>query len=299
MSTVIKSNQIFSGDGATIDQVLTNPDAVYNAFVSRVSADGGSIVSETKVRNAIDFIFENNLFGRLGVCASPHYAKKLDANGGVLKLYSITGVDLVGLALNAGALPKITSDNFVNFNEGMSSDTDGGILTTETKRAWSDTGRFAFAIATKENVNSGATPIASLTTHGETSLNSDTFSVLTYTASSGTGQGRINDASYGGSTRTLTAITINNPKNGALIFMYNKPMLSAKLMVHGITQGTLTALTVPEQVYKNDHYVDFGGVSRATTKAVSGVKMSAMWFMTDLSESQAIKINQFHEAEYL
>lgn len=301
MSIVIKSNSVYTGADAlaTVEQVFTTPQEVISNFQARVVADGGSIVSMSKLESTVNFLFDNNLYGRMGVCASPHYAVKLDGAGGVQKLYSIDGQDLVGLTIGGGTLPKVTVDNFVNFNDGMSADNIGGILTTDTKRAWSDTGRFAFAVATKENVNSGSTPIASLTTHGETSLNVDVLSILSDTSTNGTGRARVNYATYGGPFTTLTVTTINNPKNGALLLMYNKPALNAKLMVHGVTQGILTALTVPEQVYKNDHYIDFGGVSRSVTKAVSGVKMSAMWFMTDLTESQAIKINQFHESEYL
>src|SRR5690606_31301776 len=113
----------------------------------------------------------NNLYSRMGVCASPHYAVKLDGAGGVQKLYSIDGQDLVGLTLNGGALPKLTADNFVNFNDGVSGDSVGGILTTANKQAWSEIGRFAVAVAIKNVVNSGPSPIFGMSTHGETSLN--------------------------------------------------------------------------------------------------------------------------------
>lgn len=302
MSVVIKSNSLYTGSLLlpTAEQISTTPTLVYNAFASRVTADGGTIVNETKVRKAIDFIFENNLFGRLGVCASPHYAKKLDANGGVLKLYSITGVDLVGLTINSGTLPKITADNFVDFNESVTADNTGGILTTETKRAWSDTGRFAVAVATKENVNTGSSPIFDMSTHGETTLNADVFSLHTYTANSGAVAWRINNTTYGGGFTSLITFSINNAKNGAFLFFYDLYKQKASLLIHGIVQSTTSAaFTAPSEIYKNQHYLDFGGTSRATTKIVSGVKMSAMWFMSDVTDSQAAKINQFHETEYL
>lgn len=300
MSVIIKSNSLYSGttSAATVDQILTSPQKVIDDFTARVLADGGTIVNPQKVASAVDFLFKNNLISRMGVCASPYYAVKLDGTGGVLKLYSLDGQDLVGLSIGGGALPKIV-DNFVNFNEGVTSDSIGGILTTSTKQAWSQTGRFGVAVATKEHANSPSAVIFGMSTHGETSLNTDIFSILTESTSSGRATTRINNAAYGGGTNLLIVGTINNPKNGALIYTYDKYKSRTSLMVHGVVQGQNIALTAPKEVYENEHYLDFGGTSRSTLKVVSGVKMSAMWFMKDVVDTQAVEINKFQEAEYL
>ncbi|MCE1272431.1 MAG: hypothetical protein LWW88_12930 [Acinetobacter sp.] len=284
---------------ATLTQILTTRKAVIDNFTARVVADGGQIVSSTKLESAVNFLFDNNLYGRMGVCASPHYAVKLDGAGGVEKLYSIDGQDLVGLTLNGGTLPKLTVDNFVNFNEAVAADTVGGILTTATKQAWSKTGRFGVAIATKEHVNSAINPIFSMSTHGETSLNVDVFSIHSNTANAGTASTRINNAGYGGGNVPLTIVTINNSKNGALMYSYDKYKQRTAFWIHGIFQAENKPLNAPSELYEREHYLDFGGTSRASAKVVSGVKMSAMWFMKDLCDAQAIAINKFQEAEYL
>lgn len=301
MSIVIKSNSVYTGADtlATVEQVLTTPQEVISNFQARVVADGGQIVSMSKLESAVNFLFDNNLYGRMGVCASPHYAVKLDVTGGVEKLYSIDGQDLVGLTLGGGTLPKVTEDNFVNFNDGVSGDTIGGILTTANKQAWSETGRFAVAVATKNIMNSGLSPIFGMSTHGETSLNSDVFSLLTNTSNGGNLATRINNNTYGGTFAGSTVTTINSPKNGGILFSYDKFGSKAEVRIHGGVLASVNSLIAPQEVYRNEHYLDFGGTSRSVLKIVSGVKMAAMWFVKDLRDIQASEINKFHEAEYL
>ena len=305
MSIVIKSNNMFQGVSPTVEQILTSADAVYSAFAARVVADGGVIVNESKTRDAVNFLFKNSLYGRMGVCASPHYAVKLDGSGGVLKLYSIKGQDLVGRSIGGGSLPKITADNFVNFNDGVSFDSVGGILTTPTKQAWSVTGRFGVAVATKENVNTSystsSATIFDMTTHGDTALNGDVMNMLTDNISNGRVLAKVNGSAYGSvGGPSVVVVSINNTKNGALMYFCDAVSNKVKLMIHGVSQGIpLDPYTPIPQVYKNLHYLDFGGADRSTTKTVSGVKMSAMWFMKDLAESQAIEINKFQEEQYL
>ncbi len=301
MSIVIKSNSVYTGVDtlATVEQVLTTPQEVISNFQARVVADGGQIVSMSKLASAVNFLFDNNLYSRMGVCASPHYAVKLDVAGGVEKLYSIDGQDLVGLTLNDGTLPKLTEDNFVDFNDGESGDSIGGILTTATKQAWSETGRFAVAVAIKNVVNSGSTPIFGMSTHGETTLIGDVFSLMAHTANNGTVSARINNGTYGGAFPPFTVSTINNPKNGGILFSYDKFKSRAEVRIHGGVSNSLNSLVAPQEVYRNEHYLDFGGTSRSTNKFVSGVQMAAMWFVKDLRDIQASEISKFHEAEYL
>lgn len=301
MSIVIKSNSVYTGVDtlATVEQVLTTPQEVISNFQARVVADGGQIVSMSKLASAVNFLFDNNLYGRMGVCASPHYAVKLDGAGGVEKLYSIDGQDLVGLTLNGGTLPKITADNFVDFNDGVSGDSVGGILTTANKQAWSETGRFAVAVAIKNVVNSGIAPVFGMSTHGETSLNGDVFSLLASTANNGTVNARINNGTYGGAFPVMQVTTINNPKNGGILFSYDKLKSRVEVRIHGGILSSVNSLVAPQEIYRNKHYLDFGGTSRSALKVVSGVQMAAMWFVKDLRDIQASEINKFHETEYL
>lgn len=296
MSIIIKSNSIYSGNipAATMDQVITTKGAVYDSFVSRVQSDGGVVVSTQKISDAIDFLFDNNLYGRMGVCASPHYAKKLDAEGGVLKLYSIDGVDLVGMSVGGGILPKITADNFVDFNEGVNYDTVGGILTTATKKSWSKTGRIAYAVATKGSVNTNNSYSFGLTTHGETAIGSPPMSLLTNGTVYMT---RIHASVYGGEQKELGFQ--NTIRSGATLGSYDKVRGILNSFVDGLETAKIKLSTVPSGVWENEHYLDFGGAILKNIKIVSGIKMSAMWFLSDFTQTQQEVISRFIAQQYL
>lgn len=296
MSIVIKSNQIFNGESPTVEQILTTQDAVYSAYLARVVADGGSIVSESKVRDAITFMFDSNLYGRIGVSASPYYGVKLDANGGILKLYSIYGEDLVGRAVGSGELPKIVS-NFVDFNPTTHGTVNGGILTTAVKKSWSVTGRMAYAVATKEHIAATLLPLAALSSHGDFALNGDVLSLLAGSATNGTIGLRTNNAAYGGGTAILNLVNANNPQY-SVVAGSDFITKSTFLYTSGALQGSNNPNNIPEQVHKNAHYMDFGGAIRSSGNTLNGFKASALWFLADCTIAQRIATNLFLRTNY-
>lgn len=298
MSLVFKSNDFYSGSSVipTMAQVTTTQAAVYSKFIARVQADGGVIVSTAKIQEAISFLFDNNLYGRMGVCASPHYAKKLDAQGGILKLYSLDGIDLVGLTIGGGALPKITGDNFIDFNEGVNADTVGGILTTETKNAWSLTGRFAFALATKDSVNNPNNYFAGFSQHNDTTLNTPIFSLL---SAAGAYTSRINESVYGGTSLQIAYASHGLVNRGVVVTAFDKRAALFNQLCINLVVDSKAAPSVPSKIWEDKHYIDFGGISLSTTKTVAGIKASALWFLSDLTQAQQIAVNQFLTQRYL
>ena len=271
-------------------------DAVYSAYLARVVADGGSIVSESKVSDAIAFMFDNNLYGRTGVCASPHYGIKLDGSGGILKLYSIYGEDLVGRVVGSGELPKIVS-NFVDFNPTTHGTVNGGILTTAVKKSWSVTGRMAYAVATKEHIAASLLPLAAMTSHGDFVLNGDVLSLLAGNITNGTIGLRTNSSVYGGGTVILNLANSNNPQYSVVAGSDYLTKLTF-LYASGVLQGSNNPNNTPDQVHKNQHYIDFGGAIRSSGNTLNGFKASALWFLADCTVAQRIATNLFLRTNY-
>lgn len=301
MSIVIKSNNLYSGKGylPSVAQLSTTQDAVYNAYIARVAADGGTINSIVKIREAIAFIFDKALYGRLGVSASPHFAYKLDATGGVAKLYSIHGDDLEGIKLNGGTLPKITANNFVNFNDGMPASNIGGILSTPY-RTWSERGGISIAIASRDYVNTGITPAVGISLHDKSTVTKDWLTYYTAASSNQTATLRFSTVSYGSTVfDNKTASQLASGTNGAVLFAYDATTPSVELRIHGDVQGNkIPTINMPE-IYKNKHHIDFGGIWRGEQQFSSGIKISAMWVGLDLSDGQKSELNRFIENNYM
>lgn len=300
MSIIIKSNNVYSGSHAlpSIEQVTTSESEVYNTYAARVAADGGTIVSISKVKEAISFLFKNSLVGRMGLCASPHYAKKLTPEGGIMKLYSIVGADLVPKILTSGEAPKITVDNFVNFGNGAVQSSTGGILTTSSSKDWLKSGRFSVSIAQKDIKNTSPQPIFDFTSHGDSGMGVDLFAIQGATAAPLGISSRIANGIYG---RSGDFSYINNSDiSKSVTLHYDETTKKGSMIRKGTNYIHSADITIPSPAYTDTFYADFGGANRAAgIGTVSGVKVSAMWIATDANLDQAKRINEFFDTEYL
>ena len=297
MSVLIKSDNAYTGEGSIplAVQAATNPQAVIDAYIARVVADGGTIISHEKITNAVNFMFRENLYGRVGISASPFYGVKLNQDGGILKLYSIDGDDLVGLSLNGGDLPKIVG-NFVDFNEGQTSDDVGGILTTETAKAHTSARRLSIAMAVKDIANTVEAQTAGFTVHDSGIVNNyNIFGFAATPTTSGTIVGIVSKSYF----TNLSRITFPRVSAGhAVLLSYNKVSKKQKLYYNGISELTYSNIVADDRVFSNAHYVDFGGAWRSGSKVISGVRVSAMWFMANANDAQNLAVNAFMQSEY-
>lgn len=153
MSILVKSNSLYTGSSIlpTAKQLSTNPEAVYNEYVARVEADGGEVTDKAKLMDAIQFMFKQNLYGRMSTVVAPLYGKKLDSNGKLLKLYAIDGDDLVSVSYGGAPLPHIDAHNQVVFNDtivGAEKSKTGSLMTTDSKKPRSILGRIGVAVRT-------------------------------------------------------------------------------------------------------------------------------------------------------
>lgn len=297
MSVLIKSDNAYTGVGSIplVVQTTTNPQAVIDAYIARVVADGGTIISHEKITNAVNFMFRENLYGRVGISASPFYGVKLNPDGGILKLYSIDGDDLVGLSLNGGDLPKIVG-NFVDFNEGQPSDDIGGILTTETAKSHTTANRLSIAMAVKDIANTVEMQAAGFTVHDSGIIND--WSIFGFSVSpvtSGTIVGLVSrNYTTGLSRNTYPRIS----RGRAVLASYDKIKKNQRLYDDGTLRLNYQDIVADERVFSNAHYIDFGGAWRSGSKVISGVKVSAMWFMTNANDAQNLAVNAFMQSEY-
>lgn len=297
MSVILQSNKQYTGEKAlpSYNQILTSASQVMSDYSSRVLADGGVINSPSITQKTINFIFTNNLFGRMEVCASPFFGRKLDSNGNVLKLYSIDGEDLetVAIGTGAGAKPTISATGGVLFAAGaVSTDANGHILSTATKRARSKNGRMALSVAIKSVKNTGLASVAAFTTHGVPPLSSDIFSVLTQALeASNPTMGRVN-LNLAGAYAQASAMG-SKLGNTATVYAKQSPNF-AKLYVNG-AEVDIPVLGVSDgKVFNNEYYVDFGGIMRGVGTGYSaGVEINSMMLIGDARPEQAIALDLF------
>lgn len=113
MALVFRSNIAYTGPVLlpSVEAIAYTPSQLYDIYAARVDADGGSIISESRTLAAITYLQEQNLYGRLAVCAAPAWGVKLDT-GRVEKMYSLTGIDMEGQAIGVGGtLPLHATDS--------------------------------------------------------------------------------------------------------------------------------------------------------------------------------------------
>ncbi|MFW2562489.1 hypothetical protein [Acinetobacter baumannii] len=99
MSLILKSNI-----ESTIDPVFS----IYDAYVQRVLADGGSVIDSDLLLNFLNLISENNIdAAKLFSVVSAGFGVKKDINGDIVKLYSLFN-SAGDLTYSIGAKAKTT-----------------------------------------------------------------------------------------------------------------------------------------------------------------------------------------------
>lgn len=296
MSIVIKSNNAYTGEGSlpTIAQLTQTQQQAFDAFKTRVLADGGQIGSEQKIKEAINFIYSENLFGKTSVCASPHYAYKLDSSSKLLKLYSIDGQDLETVRFDGGDLPTLSN------NKVVFSDTNNtGILTTVYKNWAVKTGRLYIATTASDVTSPVAAYNSGMTKHdGTPPVSGNIFDIMAQ--SSGVGELRAPRAStvYGGSNDRKAFSAGVYTTNNSIVSWIDSVKGQANMIIAGVDNGTPLAIAIDDRFRTEKHYIDFGGRWSSTNQYNAGIQYSAIWIMEDITQEQAIAVNKFQSANY-
>lgn len=129
MSTIIKSNADAINTFGNLKSLNADADAVYTQYAARVTADGGTVINPEATKAAIKQLINIGVYGSFNMFISAKFGIKRDAAGGVLKAYSIDGLDMVTRSFGGGQLPYLEEDQIKFLNN---QDTNvGSILTTE------------------------------------------------------------------------------------------------------------------------------------------------------------------------
>ncbi len=73
--------------------VATPAQALTNAYIARVVADGGEVIDQAKVLADFQTILDNNLYSNLALAEAAKYGLKKDGSGNISVLYNLTNVN--------------------------------------------------------------------------------------------------------------------------------------------------------------------------------------------------------------
>lgn len=132
MTLIFRSNVAYAGAEPlpSIEAIAYSAQDLYDLYEARVVADGGVIESPSETLWMVNYVYDNDLRGRIGALASPAWGVKKSA-GRAAKLYSIEGVDFEGMVMGGGgALPNLTTDAAGNYIAETMLDTSsvGGVF---------------------------------------------------------------------------------------------------------------------------------------------------------------------------
>lgn len=294
MSIVITTDNVYNGNKSlpTVLQLNTSAQAVYDSYVARVAADGGTIADTVKVRSAIDFMFASNLYGYIECCISKNYGIKKDASNNILKAYSIVGDDLISMSLGGGALPKLTA-NGIEFT-ASSAGLMGSILTTSIKKKRSKAGGMGIAINAKNLVSDPAAHITSLTSNGEYRYDLGAPSIL-----NGTAAGSIlfryptNPVEPTSSANFYSLVPRTGADNAGFVASADYLKTSMKVFRNGAVEQNYPTNTVGD-ISNLDLHINIGGyIKTATVFLCSTFTLNDCWYLNNITDDQSVKLSAF------
>lgn len=317
MSILIKSNSLYAGSSIlpTAKQQSTTPDAVYNEYVARVEADGGEVTDKAKLMDAIQFMFRQNLYGRMSTVVAPLYGKKLDSNGKLLKLYAIDGDDLESVSVGGAPLPHIDAHNQVVFNdtiEGANESAVGSYMTTADKKVRSLVGRIGVAFRSWSPYGIGSTSeshsAVGLTEHN---LGSGDFRlpylravVSSYTAGTIRVEAIKSGLTYTPITHTATNSMGSGYESSTITqFDYNRQTTSKASRYNprydSIVFNQYKNQTLDKSTFKNPTYIDFGGVfPNELTRGFARLSCPFLWLFSDITEAHVEAFQKWQVKHY-
>ncbi|HHB1424475.1 TPA: hypothetical protein ACOQZT_000419 [Serratia odorifera] len=107
MTAAINTGKAYTGFRAALDlsASILDPLALFNAYKTRVVADGGYIPDESGCLARFDFLLNNGMYDRATICAAPAFGLKADGEGNVQTVYNMLGESGDLLAGSQGTPP--------------------------------------------------------------------------------------------------------------------------------------------------------------------------------------------------
>lgn len=296
MSVVIKSDNIANNYFGTSKMLGTTPEIEFQTYKSRVLADGGLIKDEERTLRAFKLLFNAKMYGNMNTAVSGTFGVKLNSSGGIQKLYSLDGYDLIGVVYGNGTLPTLDSSNNISFAANdPAQNTDGAIFTTASKIIMSKVGNFGFATCVKDFGDTTAVRrLAGLTKHNDV-VNTSTISNLVTLPGTGEVVWNVHAA-------PLSLTTSNNSEDVRVnVSSYNYPMISF-LTVPGLSQkfGSRSGseMTMPTgktfmEITTEDFYIDFGGTILSNIKYFSKATVKDFMCFNQATREQSTLLSTF------
>lgn len=307
MSLILKSNTKYTGSSSypKLTQLTHTQADVFSSYKSRVLADGGEIVSDEAVLKAYNFLFNNNLIGRMSCCAAPVYGIKKNSAGRVVKLYSLDGSDMICEVFGTGEYPTITEDNYLSINDGSTQPTTSGnrcIVRTENKQVFNESNQIGHAFVFKPiGKRIKSTAIALSKWDNWTWRDDPNINVALYdnsTENSIYGKNVVNTAE-----ESIISHTHASPKECAMVLRIDPSNTtdSFQLYVQGIMRRSTSGKIDPD-IYSTPLHVIYGGntsISHDSYNKGIHTQVSCLWFVKDLYAGAAIEINNFLADNYV
>lgn len=137
MSLVLSSNKTATRNLGSYKSIVSNATDELAAYKARVVADGGTIIDEAATKAAIQKLIDKGVYGFAKVYVGGSFGVKKDANGNLIKLYSIDGLDMTLFSIGSGKPVNHVSGEivFTNENKTSTTQTDGTVFATELTQA--------------------------------------------------------------------------------------------------------------------------------------------------------------------
>lgn len=296
MSVVITSDNVANSYFGTSKMLGTTAELEFQSYKTRVLADGGVIKDEERTLKAFKLLFNSKMYGNMNCAVSGTFGVKLNASGGIQKLYSLDGADLIGVVHGNGSLPVLDSSNNISFAANdPAQNVDGGIFTTASKFITSRVGNFGFATCIKDFGDTTAIRrLASLTKHNDVT-NTSTISNLVTNPSSG-------EVAWNVHADPLSLTTSNNSPDVRInVVSFNYPMISfltlpSASQKYGSRSGSeITAPTGKTfmEITSEDFYIDFGGTIQSNIKYFSKATVRDFMCFNQATREQSNLLSAF------
>ena len=304
MSLVLKSNVVSTAANLTSVALLTQtPQQYYDAFVSRVQADGGEIVNSTELLNTINFLFDKKLIGKLNGLVGARYAVKR-SGGNITKIYSLDGVDFVSKMFGSGQPPLLnttdTAKPYIDMRNAGVSYTNVTLLKSEKK--------FVQSRALKIGASAVMQNVAAMTGVIVQSIDSDV-------ATQSTPVWRISAGAVGAATMQFgTAPEPYDAKAGQNVLQFNaltnvanaEPIHfladASKVAINTYKNGALTASTTratSRATATVEQYLTIGGYETNSGKGGGVGNFYEMWFFNNAAESDLLLVDAYLKSRYV
>lgn len=294
MSVVIKSNNSVTQSLGTPKMLGKTAQSEFDAYKTRVLADGGVIKDEARTLKAFNLLFNTKLYGNMNTAVSGTFGVKLDSNGGITKLYAIDGTDLIGTAYGTGTLPKLDANNNIDFTaNSLTDNVNGSLLTTSTKMIVSK-GNMGVQIHAKSFIDSSGTQrIFHLTKHTDVTNTQQIVGV------NGATNGELSINVQTGALKLATTATYGTTKASASNFGYlpinfivdaaNGVIVSNR---SGAEVSSTSAQAAPE-LKTEDFYLDLGAQFASDKKYFAKAVIRDAFCFAHASREQASMLSAF------